>query len=320
MGKNNKNKHGGKAKEQPAAIKAPLQLAAWASLDTKIKRVSKKPFLETLERWSSIILVLPEAGAAPKERVVDNLAMEPVLKKVPRVGEERHSVSGVRAGILHESLHMLHKAWHVGAICATNIQSGCHTWAEIDAYQSSLFAMGATLGFLGISFPTPNALVDVFPSAENSTKNELPKDEHEIQLIGFQSLDHYVKWAILQRVLRNCDADSLPRILGNALSAVPDHEFARRRNSVFYQTGWLRGDLFVPLTDPHFGKPSSEAELFDSLRQQDDNFGISLMLALLKLSYAMASQIGTLSATVAGDIALLAPHIKKVRQIWDVTG
>jgi hypothetical protein len=183
--------------------------------------------------------------------------------------------------------------------------------------------MGAVLGLLGITFPSQHAVIDVWPSPVQDSKKgiALSSASDEIQLIGFQSLDHYVKWSILKRVLRTCTPGSIAHDTGMAIADIRDTSFADRRNGVLYQARkWLHKDLFQPTSVDEFGRSESRAELFDSLRQQDENFSISLMLALLNLGHQMASTIGALSGTVAAELKLVEPHSKEVSTLWAECG
>lgn len=312
---------GNKAALQSPSVEPPRE--QWAAPETKLKRLSKKDYATTISRWSSTILTIPTPGTPPQEAVGSLIELAPALKNVPRSAERREfiEIRGVRAGVLHESIYFLHKAWHVAALCTRHIEAGRLTWAEVDAYQSALFSMSAVLGLFGITFPTQNTVLDVWPSPSKVEKKAkthvVPADVNEIQIIAFQSLDHYVKWSILKRILRTCSPDSLAHTTGLAIADIGDTTFAERRNKVHYQAGkWLHKDLFEPLNSQTFGRSASEEILFDSLRQQDEHFSISLMLAMLNLSHRMASNIGALSGTIAAELALTKPYIDDVKRLW----
>jgi hypothetical protein len=250
--------------------------------------------------------------------------LKPLLEKIPKQGERRENldIAGVRVGVLHESIYFLHKAWHVAAVCSKNIDDGQLTWAEVDAYQAAMFALNATLGFLGITFPSQNALIDVWPSQSGDTKpGELSKESSEILVIGFQSLDHYMKWAILKRVLSTCSSGSLASETGEALRLIADVQFAERRNAIHYRAAnWWHADLFSPFADVGYGKVATKEKLFDALQQVGDGFSVALMLAMLNLAHQMATTISAGSVTVEQELNLLGRHTKKISSLWKDCG
>lgn len=284
----------------------------WPSWESKIDRVRGRDCSVIFPGWLAHIPEINPVGSPPREGISVISAVDEILPEVPVVGELVRHVAGARSGVLHEGFYLLHKAIHVQISCARSVRAGLHTWAVVDAYQASLFALNSILSFFGITIERSDnnfILIDVWGAStpEEAKKQGLPKGEWELCLfLRFSALDHFHKWAILKRLLRTLDGgNTLATQLSEAVNNLGDKEFARHRNTVHYASnGWIAKDLHQPDAAGPIKQAKSFQTIYDEIVDGTASGTVYLMCALIELACMFARQLDQ-AGPLAGELALL---------------
>lgn len=279
----------------PGGAKAPV----WASWESKVDRVQGRELDEILRGWLSHIPEIAPPGSPPRESIAAISAINELLPEVPRTGEKIESVSGGRSVVLHEAFYLAHKAIHVEVSCANFVSRGLHTWAIVDAYQASLFALGSILCFLGLTVERADndfILIDVWSknTAEKSVRGSLSRENPEhYHFLRFKTLDHFHKWAILKRLIRTLKSDlPLVPLLHEAIEGLNDKEFSRHRNTVNYQSaGWIAEDLLIADQNGPIRQAQSIHELFEEIYSGSPSGTVYLMCVLIELACQFAAKL-----------------------------
>lgn len=222
----------------------------WPTWENKVSRLQQKNLDELLKGWLDHVPNYHNAGEPPTGGVSEIDTVSQAFSRVQRDGDLIEPLEGIRPAVLHEAVYLAHKAVHVELSCIDLIEKGRHTWAAVDAYQSSLFAIASISAFLGISIDRDGndfILIDIWsapPAAKKKAKIHLGTEEY-CQFLRFSDLGHYHKWAILQRLIRTLKTESpLIKLLSSAIQNINEREFALFRNKVHYNTStWLFDDL-----------------------------------------------------------------------------
>ena len=284
----------------------------WASWERKVERLNSRDFTTIMQGWLSHPPTISSPGAPPSEPLESISTLSDSFHLAGATGDHTGIFSGARPAVLHQAFFWAHKAVHAQIACARNLSAGRQTWAVIDAYQSSLFALASVLAFLGIVEArdrSQHITIDVWAPCETprpKSKGILLTPPENYQLIRWQSLDHFHKWAILKRVLRTLKIQSpLIHQLSNSLEGVNDRELASHRNKVHYSVeGWLTGDL---LHDDVAGpiRPAATAEAaFQDIYENSISGTVYLMTALIEVACMFAQHLHT-STVLTEEIALL---------------
>lgn len=314
-------KGSGQKPKATQAIKGAYKLAAetgvksfekWAIWDRKVSRLQKRDYGKIMRGWLAHIPEIASPGYAPQEGIEAISSIAAVFSLVKGDGDVVQKLSGARPAVLHEAFYLAHKAIHVEIVCANAIKEGRHTWAVVDAYQASLFALGSILAFLGITVERHEndfILVDVWGTDPNfkRAKGDIDVGDPEIyQFIRFKSLDHFHKWAILRRLLRTLDIKSaLVQLVRDGLEPHDDKRFAYHRNQVHYQSAiWLSGDLLIDDVNGPIKQAQSPQDIFDDIYAGTPSGTVYLMAALIEIACMFAEQLSN-SETAKAEIAQL---------------
>ena len=283
----------------------------WADWERKVERLQKKDFNELVSGWYSHIPAIATPGTAPQISLDGIEAVTSIFPRVKGDGEILEPATGARALVLHESLYLAHKAVHVTITCADAIQKGRHTWAVVDAYQASLFAIGSILAFVGISIERDQnnfILVDVWAkSSDANKKRQLNLSPPEVyQFVRFKQLDHYQKWALLKRILRTISIRcELVELLRAGLEVHGDLQHANHRNEVLYQSrAWLSLDLCKDIPTGPIVAVTSKDSMYDEIYSGSVPGTVYLGFALVELCCSFLQSLRN-SKIIEGELNFL---------------
>jgi hypothetical protein len=283
---------------------------AWAQWEVKVGRLHGRDYARLGDDWLAHVPEIDPPGSPPPVGVEDIASVRDAFKRVDGAGSAVEQLAGARPTVLHEAFFLAHKAIHVQLGCAEATRRGFHTWVIVDAYQSSLFALASVLAFLGLTIARDGnhfVVVDVWAKDESSGKNKNGTERKELyHLIRFKSLDHFTKWAILQRVLQSLTNKSpLASRIEEAIKTQDEKAFAKHRNSVHYETpAWLADDLLAATSDGPVKPAATPAELFGEIANGSPLGCVYLMCALIELACDFASGLKA-SRVVAAEFDLL---------------
>jgi hypothetical protein len=280
-----------------AASESPSE--KWATWERKVERLHRKDYASLKKGWLAHIPEIQPVGSPPQDGLDSISSIAEIFPKVPRDGDFLAQVSGARPAVLHEAIYLAHKAVHVQISCAEAVRVGRHTWAIVDAYQASLFALGSILAFVGITVERHDnnfILIDVWatPDSRGTRRSGLSLDSEETyQLVRFKTLDHFQKWAILKRVLRTLKIKSpLVQLTSEALAPHDEKSFAKYRNFVNYNSGgWLSNDLLANDPSGPVVPAKSEHEIFDEIYAGTPLGTVYLMCALTEIACMFAGDL-----------------------------
>lgn len=279
----------------------PQSEEKWPNWERKVEKLCKRDYDSLKAGWLAHIPTIDPIGNPPQGGLGSIQTVREIFSQVKRTGDCKAALSGARPAVLHEAIYLAHKAVHVQKCCADAVHSGRHTWAIVDAYQGSLFALGSILAFLGITVVRDKndfMLIDVWsedvqPQKKRSSQINVPHETY--QFIRFQKLDHFHKWAILKRVLRTFTAKSqLVQLLSEVLNDLDDKSFAKHRNSVHYESNcWLSNDLLVSDLHGPVKPAQSSTDLFNDIYSGNPVGTIYLMCALVEVACMFLSDLKT---------------------------
>ena len=279
----------------------------WADWSRKIERIEKRDLDKISQGWLAHIPQLKTPGVPPPSLA----EIAPLLSLFPQVkgdGDLIEHCSGARPTVLHEAIYWSHKAVHGQMAVDHLLGSARYTWAVIDAYQSSLYALNSILAFLGIATERHNnnfIFIDVWGHAIDATPRRPAEEKY--QLVRWKVLDHFHKWAILKRALRQLNSRTpLADFLLEAIGGVEDKVFAKHRNFVHYDVGgWLANDLFTPPTGmiPVVAAAAKE-DVFREIYESSPTGCIYLMVILVELACSFIDRLRP-SGVVVPDIRCL---------------
>jgi len=287
--------------EQQAAKAMPIKSTGsdWPEWESKIERISSRSQSDILRGWVAHIPEIFPPGSPPQESIGSISTIEALLFKVPKKGDLTQPISGARPAVLREAFYLLHKAIHVQISCSRGITEGKQTWAVVDAYQSSLFALASIMGFLGLTTERDGnnfILVDVWEPGEKKSTSLTKSSVETYKFIRFKSLDHFHKWAILKRLLRTLKSRSpLAEFLSNAINDLDIKSFALHRNTVHYQsTGWLADDLLKDNLPGIISAAKTPQDLYNEIFKGTITGTVFLMCCLVELASEFANYFFTL--------------------------
>tara|TARA_A100000171_G_scaffold44677_1_gene47710 strand:- start:801 stop:1823 length:1023 start_codon:yes stop_codon:yes gene_type:complete len=278
------------AKEQKSKDSAPCKAPTWPQWQTKVQKVRKRNLSKVCRGWLAHVPDIESPGCAPRETIGTIADINDALNRVPIKGELIEPLNASRDIVLHEGYYLAHKAIHVEMSCARAVKQGFHTWAIVDAYQASLFALGSIMCLLGLTVERHNndfILLDVW-GANPHLVGDLPHTDYpqdQIHFIRFKTLDHYHKWALLKRTLRTLETDlPLVTFLNEALTGRDEKEFSKHRNNVHYISNhWIADDLLE--IDPHgpVRKANTCQHVYEHIVQGTPAGAVYLMCGLIEL-------------------------------------
>lgn len=303
--------------QPPSEPNPPKEM--WATWERKVERLHSKTYTQIKNGWLSHIPQIGTPGSPPREGLDSIDALVSLFPRVKRQGDIVERISGARPSVLHEALYWAHKAVHVEISCAEAIVAGRHTWAIVDAYQASLFALASILAFLGFSVARHDnnfILIDVWANNPSSNNKKLLLDivsDETYQLIRFQTFGHFHKWAILKRVLRTLKIDAgheglskLVVLINDGLKPHDDKSFALHRNSVNYQSKvWLSNDLIKNDPSGPIKPAQSPQEIYNEIFNGSPTGTIYLMCALIELACRFARNLES-SKIIKQEVGTLA--------------
>ena len=227
------------------------------------------------------------------------------------------------AHVFHESIFSVHTAVRVSCTAAQQAADGLPTWAISTAYQGSMLALRALLGFCGIAYLEIEGcyfLMDALPSAKKGKRKKRPPVQsdsiNEVQLIKVARMEHRHWWLVFRRLLRtSADLFSCWHYpFDHALSQCEPSVLSRHRNELHYRGAWFYDDLFNKLVLESFGRFDTEGceEVVDKLQEENGSDGtLFLNQILLGISIAMLRDLATVSRRVEPEIELIDRTIRQ---------
>lgn len=287
----------------PAVKPAPVaKKEEWATWEVKVESLGKRKFSEIAREWRAQIPTIQTTGEPPSELFLSIPDVIAKARLAKRAGSSLEALPGNRAAVLHEAIYMLHKAVHVEMEVADAIVKGRQTWGYVNGYQGALFALTAVLGFLGVSIlRDPGGsegvlMADVWPEEALSGRGLSSGYEQEFKVVRFRELDHYQKWALLKRMLRQTTFTKQSYSeLTATFEKVGDREYASHRNQVNYvSTAWLSDDLIVDAPNGPYVVPQCLQDYFDNIQEVTPNGTIYTMVALIEMACGFLEEIATI--------------------------
>lgn len=294
--------------DEPSAppVPAPVQKPDWAHWERKVDTVGKREFAVVAQEWAAHLPQIVPPGAPPTALLHSTQELEALLPLAQRSGAYIADTSGARSAVLHEAIYMLHKAVHVQIDVAEAVAKGRHTWAYVNGYQGALFALTAILGFLGLTNakdPTGRegvVLIDVWPSEALKRKGAVSGSYNDqYKLVRFRELDHYQKWALLKRALRQTKFErKFVGTIAEALDNLGDKDHASYRNRVNYTSNcWLTADLLFDVPAGPIVPAGDLQDHYQAIYEGTANGSIYTMVALIEIACALLSEIGQIDPT-----------------------
>lgn len=282
----------------------------WAAWEVKIGRLHARDQETITAGWLAHIPEIEPPGCRPSEGVSSIASISDVFPTVLESSSVVVDLTGARPVVLHEAFYLLHKAIHVQISCANAVNRGFHTWAVVDAYQSSLFALAGVLAFLGLTIERDGnsyIVIDVWAKPDSASRVALLSGTSEsYHFIRFKALDHFHKWAMLKRILATLKNKSrLATRLEAAIRNVDDRRFSMHRNSVHYESaGWIASDLFSAVQSGPIVRMTSPDEFFEEIGEVSPAGTVYIMCALIEFACELANSLTT-SQVIAGELELL---------------
>jgi hypothetical protein len=274
--------------------------------ERKVKRILARDWEQLREAWLDHVPNLSEPGQPPETTISDLPDLDNYLRKIPKdqVEEVFEDILGLRSGLLHEGIFLLHKAAHVMGSALVHVGQGMCTWSCSSAYQSALFAMRAALNMLGVSvIESPSYghfLVDGWASPKK------PRRGHRGPIIVLANTGRNEQrhlWAYLQRALdqtRNLDTTCAQEVRVVLLESNYT-DFARQRNNIHYRTNvWGLDDLHRCVAQPRFGEDRS-----DPLEITQPDFSLRLAFGLVGMARRMLAQLAESSIPLQAELKLI---------------
>lgn len=263
--------------------------------DRKSKKIGDRGWKDLCELWPDYIPNISVAGTPPEDLLTNLPGLGAELAKIPNDQlDEFGDIAGVRSGILHESIYLLHKAVHVLGSSLIHASTGMCTWSLSSGYHSAFFAVKAVSGLLGVSiveFQNKTFLVDAWGMPRNLRKKKWP----QILLVRMDRAEQRHVWGTFQRLLDKTDGlngacpDWLRRVLKNSNF----RDFGRQRNNLHYHNNvWYHSDLHKCQKQGGFAS-ARVAEI--SLEQPD--FSIQLACGLVRMGSRLLADLAEASSS-----------------------
>lgn len=280
----------------------------WAAWERKVETIGKRVAATLAEEWRAHIPAISPPGSPPSIGVFEIASVADSIPLVKRTGALVQDFPGIRSLVLHEAIYMLHKAVHVQIDVADAVAKGRHTWAFVNAYQASLFALSAVLGILGITNDKAPAggegviLIDVWPSEARQKSGSITGAYNDdLKMVRFRELDHYQKWAVLKRTLRQTTfSHNFYGDVREALDQLKDKEHAKHRNRVNYvASAWLTDDLLSDVIPGPYLPATSFQTHYDNIYQGGVDGTVSTMVALIEIGVRLLRDVQPSGATAS---------------------
>lgn len=294
----------------------------WADWERKVDTIGKRDFTVLASEWAAHLPSYTSPGESPPLLFADIDALSGSFSHVGRSGSYLLAGVTARSVVLHEAIYLLHKAVHVQVDVADAVTKGRHTWAYVNGYQGALFALGSVLAFLGLSSERDGTgggviLIDVWPSEAILKRPSITTSYEELhKLVRFRELDHYQKWALLKKSLRQTAfRKNFVREVAEALDEVKDRAHAKYRNQVNYKSNsWLSADLLVDVPLGPIEAASTFQDHYDAIYAGSANGSIYTLVALVEIACYLLGEIGFDEGKGASGIPLIQNELAALQR------
>lgn len=283
------------------------------SFDRRIKSVSRRDWHHVRQSLlSDVALYYTASGRPPASALCEMPGFAELTGRAERDGPPiRGDIRFFRGAMLHEGVFLLHKSANVLCACHDQAVGGLPSWSAATGYQAALFAAEATMRMLGVAGGVEDQgreyLFDVWPEAEKGISKKAAQSYvvgSELVVSRHERIQHYQRWELFQRVLRMTANHGWPDSLVAALLALDHKDFARQRNDLHYELGWIFDDLHAYVSPVGMFRPGNVSEMVGKLKPGVPDFSVALGCAVFALG-----------STLLRDLAALAPVLREERDL-----
>ncbi len=267
--------------------------------ERKTKKIDSRNWRDIREQWIDYVPSFLSPGDPPESSIGELPSFLSAVDRLPsrQTVELVDDIPGLRPGVLHEGVFLLHKAAHIFGASLLHVENGMCTWSVSSAYQSAFFSAKSILWMLGLAVVeienTGVYLVDVWRAP---AKQGRKKKDPVVYIYNCGEIGHGQVWAFLQRTLsttNGCEAFADQRFVQAMLDIEPA-DFARQRNFLHYRnTVWQGVDLHTCIPQEKFGKVTA----FDLDLNQED-FLLAIAFWLIYTGQTMLGQLAELSGSL----------------------
>jgi hypothetical protein len=232
----------------------------------------------------------------------------------------RGDIKFFRGAMLHEGIFLLHKSANVLCACHDQAVGGLPSWSAATGYQAALFAAEATMRVLGVAggveHESKEYLFDLWPEAETGLSKRAKKEYvvgTELLVSRHERIQHFHRWMLFQRVLRMTENHGWPDALVEALLALHYNDFARQRNDLHYELGWIFDDLHTYLSPLDLFRPNTATSLVGRLKLGAPDFSIALGTAVFALGSSLLRDLAALAPVMQDERSLLVDSCSEPR-------
>jgi hypothetical protein len=254
-------------------------------------------------------------GIAPEYTIAETPGFRAISGKAMKDGPEVREpmLAHFRSAMLHEAIFLLHKAGNVLVASHDQAAGGLPTWSVATGYQAALFAAEALIRVLGVAaglnVDNRYYLVDVWPEGDAKMSKkafQAYRIGSEMIVVRHSQLNHFDGWDLLLRVLRLLVNDPFPSALRVAITSIDKLDFAKQRNDLHYETGWIFDDLHEYVVPSDFFRPTDAHSLAARVVRGRLDFGIALGTVLFAMANCLVRDLASLSPLIQAEHALIA--------------
>jgi hypothetical protein len=272
--------------------------------ERKVRLIRARDWEILRTTWLDNVPRISPPGAPPQLLLHELTDLESALKKLAPLAsvELPAPVPGLRPGLLHEGVFLMHKAAHVLGSALVHVSQGMCTWSASSAYQAAFFGMKAVSSMLGVTMVecgNRHFLIDAWAAPKRPKRNA-----RAITILANTDRNEQRHlWAYFQRTLSKT-ANHEPLCGKHVRSLLLQNDFkdfARQRNTLHYRTNaWGLGDLHQCVIQDRFGRMQDK-----TIEPGQQDFSLVLAFGIIQMGRKMLSQLAEQSAVIRGELALV---------------
>jgi len=287
--------------------------------DRKAQKLPRRDWAELASEWLAYVPDIAEPGQEPVFSVssLQSLRNELVQVQGDHPYDQIEEIPGLRKAVLHQTVHLYHKAVNAISGAQVHIREGLTSWSLSSAYQSAFFAAKAILGLFGVVFvEAPEVgvfLVDVWAMKKRKPRPIVTGTLHTVRLLRTSRIEHRQVWAFFQKMARKTrvPAGAISRANLSAILELDIAAFAKQRNALHYSKSWPFSDLHNFVVIPDFGRFGNDIHDGSALAEPTDGaFSVALGFVLVRAGYQMLRQIGESAPRIRCEADLAAAMLE----------
>jgi hypothetical protein len=251
----------------------------------------------------------PEVAVEELESLVQEL--DKIHDDEPRMLD--YEIAGLRAGVLLESIFVLHKAGNAFVSAHAQAAAGFRTCARATFYQAAFMSMRGILGLLGVCMPRHSHSNRYFQmdlwSEPTRRVSVSTGPRRRILVVRRGTIAHKEYWSLFQRLLRvvRWPAPKLSPECMRAVSRLEPRDFAKQRSQLQYDLRfWMFDDIRALSSSDTFVHVVSEAGNGGAFGNSlDDDFCPALSLLTMQVGLGLLDDLARNSQHVRGEADLL---------------